>query len=88
MTHTVILRSDYQRQLAARLIAKAPDGYVVTIAQPKRTDDQNRKPGDWIALKSSADRCNVALLTRSQIMHVDQTKSKACDFCGAVFFPR
>jgi len=43
MTHTVILRTGYQRQLAARLIAKAPDGYVVTIAQPKRTDEQNRK---------------------------------------------
>jgi hypothetical protein len=43
VSHTIILRTGYQRRLAARLIAKAPDGYVVTIAQPKRTDEQNKR---------------------------------------------
>lgn len=43
MSHTVILSSDRHRALAREIIAQAPDGYVVTIAAPKRTLDQNAR---------------------------------------------
>ena len=39
---TIILRP-HTRALAASLMANAPDGHVVTIKEPKRTDDQNAK---------------------------------------------
>jgi hypothetical protein len=43
MPHTVILASDRQRALAARCVAEAPEGYVVTVSEPKRTLDQNAR---------------------------------------------
>lgn len=39
--HTVILVGDRQRAYAHRLVDQAPPGYVVTVAEPKRTLDQN-----------------------------------------------
>jgi len=39
--HTVILRSDYQRMQAHRLIEKAPHGAVLNIRPTRRTTDQN-----------------------------------------------
>lgn len=43
MTQTVILRKPEQRALAKRLIDAAPDDFVVTIAEPKRTGEQNSR---------------------------------------------
>ena len=40
---TIILRGDIQRQLAKRLIDAAPADCVVTIAAPRRSNDQNAK---------------------------------------------
>lgn len=37
---TIILRP-HTRQIAASLIASAPDGHVVNVREPKRTLDQN-----------------------------------------------
>ena len=39
--HTVILAGDTQRAYARRLIDKAPQGYVVTVSEPKRSNEQN-----------------------------------------------
>lgn len=39
--HKITLVSGEQRTRAQRLIARAPDGYVVTLAEPKRTAEQN-----------------------------------------------
>lgn len=39
--HTVILKSYAQRAAAVKLIEKAPEGFVVTVAPPRRTNDQN-----------------------------------------------
>lgn len=39
--HTLILRSDYQRMQAHRLIEKAPHGAVLNIKPARRTIDQN-----------------------------------------------
>jgi hypothetical protein len=43
MTHTVILNSGPHRSRARVLIDKAPQGYVMTLAEPKRTLEQNDK---------------------------------------------
>jgi hypothetical protein len=43
MTQTVILRGETQRQLAHRLIDRAPPNYIVKIGEPTRTQDQNNK---------------------------------------------
>ncbi len=43
MSQTVILRGDAQRDLAKRLIDKAPQDAIVKISAAKRTDDQNAK---------------------------------------------
>jgi hypothetical protein len=43
MSQTVILRGDAQRELAKRLINKAPQDAVVKVSLPNRTDDQNAK---------------------------------------------
>lgn len=43
MSQTVILRGDAQRQLAKRLIDRAPVDAVVTIKAASRTSDQNAK---------------------------------------------
>lgn len=39
--HKIILATPLQRTRAQGLIEKAPPGYVVTIAEPKRTLEQN-----------------------------------------------
>jgi len=41
MTHKVSLTSKFARDRAKGLIDRAPDGYVCTLAEPKRTLDQN-----------------------------------------------
>ena len=41
--HSVTLSAQYARDRAKGLIDRAPPGYVVTIAEPKRTDSQNDK---------------------------------------------
>ena len=41
--HKIILRDDWSRGRAKGLIDRAPDGFVATIAEPKRTGDQNDK---------------------------------------------
>ncbi len=41
MTHRTVLSSPYARSRAKMLIDKAPDGYVATVAGPKRTLAQN-----------------------------------------------
>lgn len=41
--HTIILHDDILRARAKKMINLAPAGYVVTIAEPKRTLDQNAK---------------------------------------------
>jgi len=43
MTHRTILTNAFSRQRAKGLIDKAPDGFVCTIAEPKRSGDQNDK---------------------------------------------
>ena len=43
MTHKTVLTSDFARQRACRLAMGAPDGWVQTIAEPKRTLSQNDK---------------------------------------------
>lgn len=43
MTHTVIIRGETQRALAKRLIDQAPLGYVVTVKEQRRTNEQNDK---------------------------------------------
>ena len=41
--HKIVLTSKFNRERAAALIHKAPDGYVATIAEPTRTLDQNNR---------------------------------------------
>lgn len=48
MTHTVILATQAQRDLAHKMIDRAPPGYVVKIVEPKRTLDQNAR--FWAAM--------------------------------------
>jgi hypothetical protein len=43
MTHVVRLASPMARRRAMELVMKAPDGFVATIAEPKRTLEQNDK---------------------------------------------
>jgi hypothetical protein len=39
--HTVILATPYNRSLAKAMIDRAPHGYVMELAAPKRSNDQN-----------------------------------------------
>jgi len=39
--HTVPLSSGFQRERAKRLIERAPEGYVMSIQEPRRTQEQN-----------------------------------------------
>lgn len=43
MVYTVILASPAQRSMARDMIENAPDGYVITISEPKRSRDQNAR---------------------------------------------
>lgn len=53
MSETFIIRGDVQRQALKRLIDTCPDGYVLTVAEPKRTNDQNAK---WHAMVTDVMR--------------------------------
>lgn len=50
---TVILRTDQQRELAKRLIDRAPPNAVLNIKEAKRSNDQNAK---WHAMVSDVAR--------------------------------
>lgn len=41
MTHKVVITNGYSRDRAKALIDRAPPGYVMSIAEPKRTTAQN-----------------------------------------------
>jgi hypothetical protein len=41
--HKIVLSSPFSRRRACELVMKAPDGFVASIGQRTRTDDQNRK---------------------------------------------
>jgi hypothetical protein len=41
--HKVRMIDDARRQRALQLVAKAPEGYVVSISEPKRSGEQNDK---------------------------------------------
>lgn len=41
MTYRTILSTDFARARAIELIVKAPAGWVATLAEPKRSNDQN-----------------------------------------------
>lgn len=41
--HTVRLGNAFTRERAKRLIDQAPEGYVMKVGAPTRTDEQNRK---------------------------------------------
>jgi hypothetical protein len=41
MTRRVILTNDFARRRFCELVMKAPAGFVATLAEPKRTNDQN-----------------------------------------------
>lgn len=43
MSQTVVIDSQYRRDLAHRLVAAAPVGAVMTIAPAKRSTDQNSR---------------------------------------------
>jgi hypothetical protein len=43
MVHKIILASQFQRERAHALIERAPPGYVCSIAESKRTNEQNDK---------------------------------------------
>lgn len=43
MTHRVILNSPFARSRAHGLIDKAPDGFAMSLAEPKRSNAQNDK---------------------------------------------
>lgn len=43
MTHTVTLSSDQARFRARQMIDRAPPGYVVRLAEPRRTTEQSDK---------------------------------------------
>ncbi len=43
MTHRVVLGNEFSRKRAVNLAWQAPDGYVLTVAEPKRTVAQSDK---------------------------------------------
>ena len=43
MPHSTILNSPLSRERAKMLIERAPAGYVASVAEPRRTTDQNAK---------------------------------------------
>lgn len=43
MTQTIVIDSNYRRELAHKLVAAAPVGAVMTISPAKRTTDQNSR---------------------------------------------
>lgn len=51
---TIILRP-HTRSLAASIVSSAPDGHVVNVSEPKRTNDQNAKM--WAMLSDVSRAC-------------------------------
>lgn len=41
MTHTQTIKGDWTREQAVKLVRQAPNGYVVTVREPKRSTAQN-----------------------------------------------
>lgn len=74
MKRTFILAHATARRLAAQHIAEAPDGYVVTVAEPRRNSDQNakfhalctdiaRSGMEWAGKRRTADQWKVLLVS-------------------------
>lgn len=75
MTQTVILAGDSQRELAKRLIDRAPPGAVVAIREAKRTLDQNAR--FWAMLS------DISRAKPEGRMHTPEVwKSLAMHACG------
>lgn len=55
MAQTIIIRGQMQRELIKRLADEAPDGYVVTFSEQKRTNDQNARM--WAMLSDISRAC-------------------------------
>ena len=53
MPHSTILNSPLSRERAKMLIERAPAGYVASVAEPRRTTDQNAKM--WAMLSDVSD---------------------------------
>lgn len=69
---TCILRGDYQRALAKRLIDRAPPNAIVNIRESNRTTDQNAKM--WAMLSDisrakPAGRCHTPEMWKNLFMH-------------------
>lgn len=43
MSYRFLLNSDFARKRAATVVQNAPDGFVVSVEEPKRTIDQNSR---------------------------------------------
>lgn len=43
MSYRFVVSNDYSRRLACNAVMRAPAGYIVTVAEPKRTLDQNNR---------------------------------------------
>lgn len=72
MPHTVILSGPSQRALAAKYVREAPDGYVVTVAEPKRSLSQNARMWSMLSDISRAKpegRCHPPETWKALMMH-------------------
>ena len=72
MTHTVILKSEYQRNLAHEYLDRAPVGAVVKISKPARSLDQNSKMWALLSDISRAKpdgRCHTPEVWKSLFMN-------------------
>ena len=59
MSQTVVIDSQYRRDLAHRLVAAAPVGAVMTISPAKRSSDQNARFGDAVRVLDEARRAGI-----------------------------
>ena len=73
--HKVILIDEARRERACQLVRKAPDGFVMTIAEPRRTSDQNAKM--WAMLSELS-----AARPQGRCWAPDQWKAAFLDACG------
>ncbi len=71
---TLILVHPEARRRAVEVVGSAPDGYVVTVAEPRRNSDQNAKfhaictdiaksGMEWAGKKRTADQWKVLLVS-------------------------
>lgn len=79
MTHTVILATQAQRDLAHKMIDRAPPGYVVKIVEPKRTTDQSAKM--W-AMLTDISRAKPVINGEIQRFTPEEWKSRIMHACG------